>query len=112
MRTSGTCRQAYGEPLWDVYALADPRTLDICYIGISVDPEWRLAGHLYKSKRGQRTPKNDWMRELLSENLIPKVIVLEQGLWRERALKAERRWIVKGLEEGWPLLNVNKRRMR
>jgi len=88
-----------------VYALVDPRTGLIGYIGKSDYPNRRLRQHIEDALEGTGTPKKRWIRELLVEHRkAPQMVILEQaeGRWRER----ERWWIAFGRKLGWPLTNA------
>lgn len=74
-----------------IYALHDPRTDEIRYIGGTKNPDSRVAQHM--NSRGS-SPKNRWFRELRSLGLEPILRVLEvadEATWRRR----EQYWIRK-----------------
>jgi plasmid maintenance system antidote protein VapI len=92
------------EPV-SIYALADPRTGEVRYIGKAVDPVRRLQQHLtpfqlsrYKSK------KNSWIKSLLDAGVTPTLHVLELVDY-QAANEAEIRWIAKALGMGARLTN-------
>lgn len=60
----------------EIYALIDPRTGDIRYIGKANNSEKRLKSHLRDSRR-RKTPVYCWIQSLSKEGLMPKLIVLE-----------------------------------
>ena len=69
-----------------IYALTDPRTGEIRYIGKANDPAKRLKNHLYASKKG-RLPVNHWIRKLIKEGNIPQMVVLEwTDSWEDREI--------------------------
>lgn len=77
-----------------IYGLVDPRTEQIRYIGKTIDPKRRLYQHIRRAKRNMRsyTHKTRWLRQLFSENVEPKMIILEECVsskWEER----EMHWI-------------------
>ena len=60
-----------------VYALIDPRTDEVRYIGLTVmKPQGRLADHLGQARRGNRRHVYNWIRSLLSEGLEPDQLIL------------------------------------
>jgi len=91
-----------------IYALCDPDTEEIRYIGkTSNDLYQRLGVHIYRAKRakGQLTHRMAWIRSLLSEGKRPLIhglaFVTEEN-WREK----ERWWIQFCRETGVRLTNL------
>lgn len=76
---------------WEIYAIEDPRTRIVRYVGVTFRPKRRLNEHLCRARQGGRTHRDCWIRSLLSLDLQPMLVQLESGTgeWRE----AERRWI-------------------
>jgi hypothetical protein len=77
---------------YEVYALADPRTGAIRYVGWSYDAAQRFKDHLKCARNGRgRTRSANWIRSLLRIDLEPLQVIVETGIgeWAE----AERRWI-------------------
>jgi group I intron endonuclease len=73
-----------------IYALVDPRTGDVRYVGASVDIKRRLREHMQRSKHLDSHSAR-WIRQLLDEGLRPSVwqlAIVEDG-WQE----IERYWI-------------------
>lgn len=90
--------------MYTIYALADPRTCEIRYIGqTQKHPSVRLQGHLKKEDGNKR--KWAWLNELNALGIEPNVVVLEYADTLRNALAGERFWIEKGRKMGWPLLN-------
>lgn len=85
-----------------IYALVDPRTSEIRYIGKSVRPTERLANHCNERANSWR---NHWIQQLIALGLRPQLNILETldvGVdWQA----SERRWIAHGKEQGWRLVN-------
>lgn len=92
-----------------IYGLIDPRNDSIRYVGKTNNPQGRLLGHIEKAKkahkntRGHWSHRSSWIRNVLSENYEPDIIVLEEcgNDWRE----AEKWWINLGELLGWKLTN-------
>lgn len=86
-----------------IYALVDPRTDEIRYIGkTSIKPERRLTQHLYDSTT-PKTRKDYWIRSL--GKTLPELHILEvcsDSTWRE----LEAYWISLGRAIGWNLTNL------
>lgn len=85
-----------------IYALIDPRTRGIRYVGQSTDPERRYAEHL---QRAEGTPKGVWIRELRALNLEPDLIVLGDAEDQQQANYLEIWWMLVGWRQGWKLTN-------
>jgi hypothetical protein len=73
----GSASSGRVEPCIEIYALCDPATGEIRYIGKANDSEKRLKGHIRDSRR-RNTPVYCWIRKLLSSGKFPKMIVLER----------------------------------
>jgi len=90
--------------MWTIYALADPRTFQIRYIGQTQNhPSVRLQEHIKKEDGNKR--KWAWLEELAALGTSPNVIILDYAKTLEEALSKERYWIEKGRAIEWPLLN-------
>ena len=75
-----------------IYALKDPRSGEVRYVGKTINPTVRLQSHIYEAKKGSASHKAYWMRQLLKLGMKPEVTVLEmceETAWQER----ERHWI-------------------
>lgn len=85
-----------------IYALLDPFTSAIRYIGKSIRPEQRLKDHCNDRANTHRT---HWIRSVIRRGRRPRLIVLDSFPaclgWQE----AERRWIAWALAKGEPLTN-------
>ena len=75
---------------------------EIRYIGKSVNPKTRLTSHISKAKVNLSNLSR-WVNAANSRGAL-KMVILE---WAEDWREAERRWIAKGKESGWRLLNIS-----
>ena len=88
---------------WHVYALSDPRTNAVRYIGWAFNPVKRLRDHVFKSKAAF-THKDNWLKQLTACGLSPILSVLESGTgngWAE----CETKWIAHHRGAGANLVN-------
>ena len=109
-RDDQTSDRTTDEPPTYIYALLDPGTESIRYIGKSDDPETRLFQHVYECKCVDRLPlydsaKQEWIRELLRAGAQPEMRILEM-VPRRQHHAAERRWIRWAIERGHDLTNT------
>lgn len=85
-----------------IYALIDPETTQIRYIGKSIRPNERMTNHC---NIHDGTHKAHWLEGLCKRGLKPIVKILEEmpahSDWQAR----ERFWIAEGKRQGWPLTN-------
>ena len=90
-----------------IYALLDPRSNEIRYVGKTINLRKRLARHCRASKRVSH--KHCWIRFLQKNGVKPTMKVLEEvinddeSVWQER----ERFWIAKFKSEGVQLTNAD-----
>lgn len=59
-----------------IYALLDPITLDVRYIGKTINPKGRLKGHINETKYYDHY-RSRWIRSLLKDNLEPIIKILK-----------------------------------
>ena len=85
-----------------IYALCDPKTNQIRYIGKSQRVKERYSNHLNDKSK---THKVNWINSLKNKGLKPTLIILEElednQDWKER----EMFWINQGRLNGWDLVN-------
>lgn len=86
-----------------IYALCDPETNLIRYIGKSIRPRERLQNHINEPK--SNCHRSHWIQSLKSRGLRPWLTILEEidGEWPWQ--ESERFWISYGRHHGWPLTN-------
>lgn len=86
-----------------IYALCDPDTAEVRYIGKANDPAGRLRSHIRDCRR-RKTPVYDWISKLLSAGKAPEMFVVrhECANWQGE----ERHLIAKARAFGMRLLNV------
>ena len=85
-----------------IYALCDPGTGEIRYVGKANDPRARLKSHLRDAKR-RATPVYRWISKLGKSNQQPRIQVLA---WTDDWRDEERRQIADLRAKGVRLLNV------
>lgn len=84
-----------------IYALIDPNTQQIRYIGKSNNPQKRLEQHF---KEKVHTYKTMWLKSLEGKGQTPEILILEEVLvsqWQEREIH----WIAFYREQGLDLAN-------
>lgn len=85
-----------------IYALLDPGTEEVRYVGKTVAPKWRYRSHLHS--RNNRA-KRKWILWLHERGLEPDMRILEECSFAD-ADKRERVWIAEYLFRGFELFNV------
>jgi hypothetical protein len=91
--------------LYSVYALVDPRTNEVRYIGSSVNAKRRYAAHI-SDRDTSNQKKQSWIDELREQDLRPILVIIEEALEKKQSLMRERYWIQVHLEEGAVLTNM------
>lgn len=62
-----------------IYALVDPITIDIRYIGKAKNMTARYNTHIKRAKNNiTKTHSSNWIRSVLSNNLLPILILIEE----------------------------------
>jgi hypothetical protein len=87
-----------------IYALVDPRTELVRYVGCSVDPAKRLTKHMYGS--GASRPMREWCLGLRALGLKPSMLILERNT--ASPIEAEQNWINIFRAAGSDLLNIRR----
>lgn len=92
------------------YALKDPITFKIRYIGQTVNPGNRLRNHIYEAKKNNKTHKERWIIQLLRKNERPIMEILwEEVMSAEEANSFETGLIQFYKDEGCDLTNSEDR---
>jgi len=86
-----------------IYALCEPDSLEIRYVGKAIDLEARMRSHAHESKSLKfHTRKVNWLRSLGTDAPVVKVLaVVSRDNWEEE----ERYWIAKLRKQGCDLTN-------
>ena len=87
-----------------IYALVDPDTDGVRYVGKADDPYKRLERHL-AGYEPRATHKSNWIKSLLAQGKQPELMILEEvgvAAWEE----AEKRWIAYFRKVGVSLTNI------
>jgi len=85
-----------------IYALTEPGTDTVRYIGKANNPEARLKTHLRDARR-RDTPVCRWIRKLAKSNALPEMTILA---WTDEWQVEERKQISQHRAIGCRLLNV------
>jgi hypothetical protein len=68
-------------PTSGVYALVDPRTSRVMYIGKSIDIDYRYRQHLNSDSFDGNRAKHRWVEELKALGLVPKLVIIAEAPW-------------------------------
>jgi len=90
-----------------IYALADPETDEVRYVGKADCVKERYASHLREAKTGKQSHKCNWIRQVIVKKQKPKLIVLEK-VSQEDWKKAEIYYIEEFRKFGHNLTNIAK----
>lgn len=88
-----------------IYALCDPISNEIRYIGKAIDLYTRIRNHYKESRLKCITHKNNWIKSLLNKELRVNVIILEELTDEILLNEAEIKWIKYYRELGTDLTN-------
>lgn len=76
----------------EIYALSDPRSGAIRYIGKAKDSRKRFAGHMREARlKGRNFPVYSWIASLLNAGVEPELktlCIIEDSMWQETERKA------------------------
>lgn len=90
------------------YAISDPRTNSVVYVGQASSFEKRKRQHLRLGARRPNLRKQNiktWLFDTISQGVIPEFTILEEVASEELSLISELQWVKKLKSEGHPLLN-------
>lgn len=88
-----------------IYALKDPETKDIRYVGKANNPKMRYHQHV-NGHDLTNNHKRGWINSLIEKGFVPEMMILEEtdeNQWEDR----EKYWIKYGLDNDWPLTNIS-----
>ena len=92
-----------------VYALCEPITHEIRYIGVTGTPYGRMMAHLSEAKRHPLFDSRcKWLSKLLKKNMVPEFVILEVTTFQQRH-ECEQKWQRHYENGGAILLNTDKR---
>lgn len=81
-----------------IYALVDPRTKEIRYVGRSKSPDRR---HLQHKLSKERTPKGAWIEELRSAGIEPQMVILQKLPGKVDVGYYEQWWLTFAKRQDW-----------
>ncbi len=90
------------------YAISDPRTNSVVYVGQAADVDKRKRQHLrLRPRRPNLKSQNikTWLFDTISKGIIPEFTILDEAASEELSLISELQWVTKLKSEGHPLLN-------
>lgn len=85
-----------------IYALIDPFTFKVRYIGKTIRLKERLQNQMNERAN---TYRSHWLQSLKSKKKRPHQVVLQTLTDSDDWQKAEMRWIAVAKKYGWPLVN-------
>lgn len=96
--------------MFQIYALADPSTHKIRYVGHTRNAMRRWVQHISETPTGITTPKQEWIGNLIERGLSPVMVVLQECETKREAEELETRWIKSADGLGWNLTNSTRGR--
>lgn len=95
----------FDSELAQIYGLHDPDTSELRYVGVTCDPDGRLAQHLTPSNLHKMRPLSAWLRALVAAGKRPVMRTIET-VSIDKINAVERRAIADARTRGEALLNV------
>lgn len=89
-----------------IYALVDPITKEIRYIGKSTIGLLRPKRHAESHSLKKHNHKNNWIKSLLEQGLMFEITVLEDNIKKEELNNREQYWISHFKQQNAPLTNL------
>lgn len=96
------CHVCYHMHMIFIYALIDPETNKIRYIGKSIRPKERLQNHMNEVANCHRS---HWLQSLKAKGKKPYQVILQELEDGSDWQSCEVAWIKYGKSHGWPLTN-------
>jgi len=88
-----------------IYALAEPNSDVIRYVGQTIDLKQRLSAHYTPIRLVQRTHHNDWIKSLKTKDQKADVIILQEASNEDELNQLEIMWIAYCRALGFDLTN-------
>jgi hypothetical protein len=95
------------KPTIGIYALSDPVTGRVMYVGQSIDIEFRFRQHCKQTGFAGNLKKSEWVAGLFRQGLKPKSEVLEECASTTELDLAEKKWIRHFKARGEAELNMS-----
>lgn len=76
-----------------IYALIDPRTDEMRYIGKTCNPKERLATHIREARNGSILHSRRWIHGVTLSGNLPELVILEECENNDLANESEKFWI-------------------
>lgn len=96
--------------MYFVYALVDPRTDAVAYVGITNNPNARLKDHI--GGDGPNDEKKAWIQKLQEEGHEPRMEILEIVDTKKKASECEKYWIQYYISLGISVTNIVYRKQK
>ena len=91
------------------YVLKDPRTMEVRYVGQTVNPENRFRNHIWESKEQNVTHKHRWIVSLMRRNLKPVMKIIGSAMLTSAAANRIENKLIHRYSKHCRLVNLNDR---